>query len=156
MSEGIDISKLDKCDVLAALYNASKPQGLGMLHFTPETMTRDQAEKLLAEDRPPYFDYLQGRVMKINLAGDDLDPRLYDRDNGQGAAARAIATIGDESAPKPDALRNAMASGGEVPATCTMPGEMVAMIAVAEKARGRKVCWGCNSDRSVCKGEPKQ
>lgn len=37
-----------------------------------------------------YFDYLQGRVMKVDLAGDELDPRLYDRDNGEGAARRAI------------------------------------------------------------------
>ncbi len=37
-----------------------------------------------------YFDYLAGRVMKIDLSGDELDPRLYDRDLGQGAAERTI------------------------------------------------------------------
>jgi hypothetical protein len=31
----IDISKLDKAAVLAALYNNSKPQGLGFLQATP-------------------------------------------------------------------------------------------------------------------------
>jgi len=28
--------------------------------------------------------------MKVDLSGDEFDPRMYDRDNGQGAALRAI------------------------------------------------------------------
>jgi hypothetical protein len=40
-----------------------------------------------------YFDYLHGRVMKIGLNTDDLEERLYDRDNGQGAAERALASL---------------------------------------------------------------
>src|SRR5438105_3753792 len=92
----IDISKFDKADVLAALYNNSKPQGMGFLHFDPTPMSRDEAARLLnGEDKQnhtsgyhcsTYFDYLKGRVMKVDLSGDQLDPRLYDRDNGKGAA----------------------------------------------------------------------
>ncbi len=89
--EMIDISKLDKADVLCALYNNSRPLGMGVFHFTPEPMTADEANGLLNESK--YFDYLKGRVMKIDLSGDELDPRLYDRDNGNGAAHRAIANI---------------------------------------------------------------
>ncbi|GAG30986.1 unnamed protein product, partial [marine sediment metagenome] len=37
-----------------------------------------------------YFDYLKGRVMKINLSSDELRTALYDRDNGEGAAAQAL------------------------------------------------------------------
>ena len=84
----IDLKGLDKAEVLAKLYNASKPQGLGFLHATPDDMSVDSARELLEEYTR--FDYLHGRVMKINLSGDELDPRLYDRDNGEGAAARAI------------------------------------------------------------------
>ena len=84
----IDISKLDKAAVLAALYNAARPQGMGFLHYTPEDMTRDQAAELLKETAN--FDYLRGRVMKISLANDVLRTGLYDRDNGDGAAARAL------------------------------------------------------------------
>lgn len=84
----IDISEMNKAKVLAKLYNASKPLGMGILHFTPEDMTIAEAESLLK--RGSYFDYLKGRVMKVDLSGDTLDPRLYDRDNGQGAAARAL------------------------------------------------------------------
>lgn len=101
----INLEGLNKADVLAALYNASKPKGLAPLHFDSQEMTREEAAKLLAKDRPPRFEYIKGRVMKINLSGDDLDPRFYDRDNGPGAAAKAIATIGDESVCKGEAKR---------------------------------------------------
>lgn len=87
----IDISKADKAAVLAALYNNSRPLGMGMLAFTPEEMTRDEAAELLKSQT--YFDYLKGRVMKIDLRGDELRPRLYDRNNGEGAAARALELV---------------------------------------------------------------
>ncbi len=99
----IDISKMDEADVLAALYNASRPQGLGFLHFQPEPMSSEEAAELLKESR--YFDYLKGRVMKINffdakrpesernMPGMLQGERLYDRDNGEGAAARALAGL---------------------------------------------------------------
>ncbi len=85
----ISIKDLNKADVLAALYNASRPLGMGFLHYDPQPMTRAEAEALLATDK--YFDYLKGRVMKLDLASDaDLNARLYDRDNGAGAAQTAI------------------------------------------------------------------
>ena len=40
-----------------------------------------------------HFDYIQGRVLKIEFDGDNIDPRLYDRDNGHGAALRAVGTV---------------------------------------------------------------
>ena len=88
----MDISKLDKADVLAALYNAARPQGLGFPHYTPKPMTKDEAAELLKGH--DYFDYVHGRVMKVDLRGDTLDPRLYDRDNGDGAAYRALVSAG--------------------------------------------------------------
>jgi hypothetical protein len=39
------------------------------------------------------FDYLKGRVMKVNLTNDTLYTRLYDRDNGPGAARIALAPL---------------------------------------------------------------
>lgn len=85
----IDISKLDKAEVLAALYNNSRQQGMGFLHARGRAeLTRDEAAELLKETTD--FDYLHGRVMKVYLGSEYLDPGLYDRDNGQGAAARAL------------------------------------------------------------------
>jgi len=87
----IPLVGLDKAEVLAALYNASSPQGLGMLHFNPTPMTRAEAAELL--EQYTRFDYLKGRVMKVDLSGDELDPWLYDRDNGTGAAERALTAL---------------------------------------------------------------
>ena len=84
----IALKGLNKAEVLAALYNASTPQGMGFLQYDPAPMTVDEATSLL--EQRTYFDYLKGRVMKIDLGGEELDPRLYDRDNGNGAAALAI------------------------------------------------------------------
>lgn len=92
MSELIDISKMDKAEVLRVLYNDSKQQGMGFLHARGrEPLTHAEAEELLKQGTS--FDYLHGRVMKVNIGGNSLDPWGYDRDNGQGAAQRAISRI---------------------------------------------------------------
>lgn len=87
----INISGLNKAEVLAALYNNSKTQGMGRLHYTPELMTVQEAIEILEETN--YFDYLKGRVMKVYLASDSLDTWGYDRDNGEGAAYQAISHL---------------------------------------------------------------
>ncbi len=84
----INIENADKAEILAALYNNSKVQGMGFLQAKPDLMTTDEARDLLKETT--YFDYLHGKVMKINLSSSELRPGLYDRDNGQGACAAAI------------------------------------------------------------------
>lgn len=87
----IDISNMDKAEVLCKLFNASKPQNMGFLQSHEYDMTIEEAQKLLI----PYseriiFDYIRGRVMKVDLSDDSFDPRAYDRDNGEGAAAEAL------------------------------------------------------------------
>ncbi len=91
MNEEIDISTFDKADVLAALFNYSKTQGLGILHFDARNMSRETVAEYLKQQT--YFDYLQGRIMKVDLGGNSFDPRLYDRDNGKGAALRALESL---------------------------------------------------------------
>lgn len=84
----MDIKRFRKPAVLAALYNAAQPQGMGFLQYQPGDMTESEAEHILKTQT--YFDYLRGRVMKVDLSTDELDTRLYNRDNGPGAAERAI------------------------------------------------------------------
>ena len=93
----ISLAGLNRADVLAALYNAARPQGMGFLQYDPTPMTREQAEAILNNGHT-YFDYLKGRVMKISLAADELEEQLYDRDNGQGAAEQVIAALRTNSA----------------------------------------------------------
>jgi hypothetical protein len=102
--ETIDITGLDKAEVFQALYNRAKTQGAGILHYTPEDMTLEEAREAINGGHssggdyvftPPgmprlYFDYYKGRVMKVDLSGDELRTWGYDRDNGDGAARRAL------------------------------------------------------------------
>lgn len=85
----ISIAGLDKAAVLAVLYNAAKPLGLGWMQYDPTPMPVEYARKLLKSGQT-YFDYLQGRVMKVDLSGDEFDSTLYDLDNGKNAAERAL------------------------------------------------------------------
>lgn len=93
-SKIMNISKFTKAQVLAALHNGSKVQGMGIFQATGRPMTTEEAQKEI-DDREGdlYFDYLHGKVMKIDLSGDELNPRLYDRDNGEGAAEAIISKL---------------------------------------------------------------
>ncbi len=84
----INIKELNKAEVLKNLYNNSKIQGMGFLQARSGDMTTAQAEEILKETHD--FDYLYGKVMKVNLSGDSFNPWLYDRDNGPGAAESAL------------------------------------------------------------------
>lgn len=81
----------DKAKVLASLYNNSKPLGLGIRQYDPKPMTVEEASELLKEQT--YFDYLKGRIMKVDLSGDSLETYLYNRDNGEGSAEAILASI---------------------------------------------------------------
>ena len=91
----IDITGIDKAELVSALFNVSKPVGLGFLverHNKP--MTQEDAQHIIDTRRGSLcFDYLQGRVMKVDLTGDQFDSGDYDRDNGQGRAQQVVDTL---------------------------------------------------------------
>jgi len=87
----ISIVGLEKAAVLAALYNASRPQGRGFPHYEAAPMSTTEAKELLKHHT--YFDYIKGRVMKVDFGSSDLDTSLYNRDNGDGAAEAIIAGL---------------------------------------------------------------
>jgi len=87
----IDISGLDKAEVLKVLHECSKAQGLSFLGLRDQPLTVEECRDLLKEQT--CFDYLYGKVMKVDLSTNELDPWLYDRDNGEGAAEAAIAIL---------------------------------------------------------------
>ena len=87
----INISNLPKNKVLRALFNASRQQGIGLLDPSGRgQMTDDEAGKWIDSNQSRYFDYLKGRVVKVALDGDSFCPALFNRDNGDEAAERAI------------------------------------------------------------------
>lgn len=87
----MNISGLNKAKVLQALYARARVQGLGILHAEPSGLSDEDATSMVENN--DYFDYVRGRVMKVGLGGDDLNPALYDRDNGDGAAAAALKEV---------------------------------------------------------------
>lgn len=90
----VNIKGKSKAKVLKALYDNSHLQGFGFLQAVPEgTVTVEHCEELLK--KTTYFDYLYGRVLKVDLSKDMFDDRLYDRDCGEGAAQRAVDSIKD-------------------------------------------------------------
>lgn len=90
----IDIRGLDKAEVLTALFNRAIPRGMGWLRYQMKQMDMREAREVIRHrDRSLYFDYLDGRVMKVDLGCEFLDPSLYDRDNGRGAAEEALAEL---------------------------------------------------------------
>lgn len=90
----MNIKGLNKATVLAALFNASKVQGMGFLDPNSNNqMTEVEAQSHLDESEDKYFDYLNGRVMKISLKNDEVDTWLYNRDNGENAAEAVIGKL---------------------------------------------------------------
>ncbi len=95
----IDISGLPKPELLAALYNASRPLGLGRYADEATCEKRGSVNMGSAEaanvlgQMGTRFDYLMGRVMKLDVGADEMEAALYDRDNGEGAAERTVEAL---------------------------------------------------------------
>lgn len=91
----IDISHKDKAEVLASLYNHSKPIGMGIVQFDPRPMSVEVARMIL-NTMGYQFSYLKGRTMKINLSEDTVYVGRYNADNNQpGLAQKAISACKD-------------------------------------------------------------
>ena len=97
----IDVSDINPAELLAGLYNRSfvNPDGMGVFQMKPGNMAIEQAQEYLdgkiesdyigqalERNGNRYFDYLNGRVMRVEINGKTLRTGLYDRDLGQGAA----------------------------------------------------------------------
>lgn len=96
MSNEIDISGLNRDELLEALWYNSKPAGFfAMMGIPGATFDITEAKKEL---RNGYADYICGRVIKADVySGDTADPKNYDRDNGQGAFRIVVDFLRSES-----------------------------------------------------------
>ena len=90
----IDASDIPAGLLLAALYNNSRPIGMGHFHADAAIMTQEVADTHL-ENGKTFFDYLNGRPLKIQLKNmADINPHGYDRDNGgQGSLLRLVESM---------------------------------------------------------------
>lgn len=89
----IQIGNLSKASILASLYNASSPIGVGFVGAINGPVTMDDVsarDYINQRGGNLKFDYVYGRPIKVDLTGDSFDPRLYDRRNGGVGVARRI------------------------------------------------------------------
>lgn len=64
----VDCTGLSPAEVLCCLVNGSLPVGYGILNQHGFTLfTMEDADKLLQTENPPFFDYVQGKRLKINF-----------------------------------------------------------------------------------------
>ncbi len=84
----IDVRDIPKHELLAELYYTAQQKSKG--DFKP--LTNDQLAEMTCEDTQ-YFGLLDGRVLEVEINGQTLDPRIYDQNNGEGAAERAVNII---------------------------------------------------------------
>lgn len=99
-TEDIDISGLDKAELLRRLFNASRPLGLGFLQPHEAEMSHEEAQELCYKyaQLNAQFDYIRGRVIKVKFQGNTLKyARSYDRDNGQGRCAAIVSQLRSET-----------------------------------------------------------
>lgn len=96
----IDISNKDRYEVLAALYNASTPVGKGFIEYNPIPWDREMAVMYfdnygeVDENMGTVkFKWILGRPVSCTFKGNLLYVWSYNRDNEEGLAQRAVATV---------------------------------------------------------------
>ena len=84
----LNIQGYDKVNLLYALWNNVLPARFFAGRSPPSFDRRRAATAVLS-----YIDYYDGRCIKCDLSGNEVNPRLYDRDAGPGAFARVLAAL---------------------------------------------------------------
>lgn len=92
----INIRNLSKAQILKTLVDHASgigvnPIAAGLAIKLP-LMTLEAAQTEI-DHNGLTFDYVMGKPIKVDISGDEFDPWLYDRDNGQGMAQRAISEL---------------------------------------------------------------
>lgn len=90
----VNIAGIDRVLLVQKLYENARPLGMGYLHPLCSTdISYEKAKDLVGK----YIDYYNGRVMKIRVPaegdGDEINTRLYNRDNGEERAEEVVEEI---------------------------------------------------------------
>lgn len=112
---GINVKGIGEAVLLAALYNAAKPDEQDAMYSKHESMTKEEASELLDElsghkaNEPVLIRKLYGRRIYMYFwpGMKRTDATQYDNENGQGKAEKIVAAIYKEIAAKKNAERKA-------------------------------------------------
>jgi hypothetical protein len=87
----INITRIDKAELLMALFNTAHYTIAGPVINLMREMTLKDAQKIIkASSRARGFDYLNSKPLKIDIWHDIMDARTYNYNNGRGAAHYAV------------------------------------------------------------------
>jgi len=64
----IDVTSVDMVKFVQKVYELSRPQGLGMMHFQPGGLTDDEAKSLIQSNGTVDMDYVSGRACKMYVS----------------------------------------------------------------------------------------
>ena len=111
----LNVKGIGEAVLLAALFNAAKPDRDDMMYSQHESMTKEVASELLDElsghkaGEPVFIRKLYGRrIYSYFWPGmKRMDGTQYDNENGQGKAAEVVAALRREIAAKKNAERKA-------------------------------------------------
>lgn len=111
----LNVKGIGEAVLLAALFNAAKPDQDDMMYSQQESMTKEVASELLDElsghkaGEPVFIRKLYGRrIYSYFWPGmKQMDGTQYDNENGKGKAAKVVAALRREIAAKKNAERKA-------------------------------------------------
>ena len=93
MADQIDISMLNNDFLKLSLFQMLVNNSTNQTNFITTDMDLTQYEMALRCINNGYIDRFNGRAIKADLRGPTFDGRLYNRDNGNGAAERIVKFI---------------------------------------------------------------
>ena len=67
----IDITDVNMVEFVKKVYELSRPQGMGLMHFQPGAMSDEDAQSLIHKDGTVSMDYVSGRACKMCVRKDD-------------------------------------------------------------------------------------
>ena len=96
-SNKVNISMLDKKKVFKVLYESAVPMDLGFMTEFEEPLSSEEIDEFFSNSQNGYFEYVQGRLLKVDLSVDILDTTNFNATHGENAAEKAICKFFHES-----------------------------------------------------------
>lgn len=95
----VDVSGIDRMDLLEALWKNAKPASFFTMNNVPSPYSSFSRELAKTEIWNDYADYIQGRCIKVKIMSkqNQLDGRMYDSEHGQGSFEKIVSSLKNKS-----------------------------------------------------------
>ncbi len=103
----IDVTDVDMVKFVQKVYELSRPQGLGMMHFQPGGLSDEEAKSLIQSNGTVDMDYVKGRACKMYVSPKDgrlviMRDNWYDHTDEQLAELLEHIGLSKTDGTKPD------------------------------------------------------